>query len=68
MKMFLFHVSNATKLISYATCLIYVAFNLLEIFLLILPLEWWVDEKHYAKINDYVMAVVCIIPLAVVAV
>jgi len=33
-------------------------FNLLEIFLLILPLEWWVDEKHYAKINDYVMAVI----------
>lgn len=32
--------------------------NLVEIFFLILPLEWWLPHKTYAKLNDYVMAVV----------
>jgi len=32
--------------------------NLIEIFLLIIPLEWWMDKKLYAKINDYIMATV----------
>jgi hypothetical protein len=31
--------------------------NLIEIFFLILPLEWWMPRKAYAKLNDYVMAV-----------
>jgi len=30
--------------------------NLIEIFCLILPLEWWLPRKTYAKLNDYVMA------------
>jgi hypothetical protein len=30
-------------------------FNLIEMFLLVLPLEWWMSEKTYAKVNDYVM-------------
>lgn len=30
-------------------------FNLIEMFLLILPLEWWMSEKTYAMVNDYVM-------------
>ena len=33
-------------------------FNLLEMFLLILPLEWWVPRKRYQRINDYVMGVI----------
>lgn len=33
-------------------------FNLVEIFLVALPLEWWVDKKLYERINDYVMAVI----------
>jgi len=33
-------------------------FNLIEMFLLILPLEWWVERKRYQKINDYVMFVI----------
>ncbi|CCD45291.1 BcYVC1, Ca2+ channel protein, partial sequence [Botrytis cinerea T4] len=32
--------------------------NLIEIFFLILPCEWWMPRKQYAKLNDYVMAVV----------
>ncbi|KUJ16268.1 uncharacterized protein LY89DRAFT_586631 [Mollisia scopiformis] len=31
--------------------------NLVEIFCLIIPLEWWLPRKTYAKLNDYVMAV-----------
>jgi hypothetical protein len=34
------------------------AFNLIEIFLLILPLEWWLPHKTYQKINRYIMGVV----------
>lgn len=33
-------------------------FNLVEIFLLALPLEWWMDKKLYERINDYVMATI----------
>ncbi|THV45257.1 hypothetical protein BGAL_0510g00010 [Botrytis galanthina] len=32
--------------------------NLIEIFFLILPCEWWMPRKQYAKLNDYVMAVI----------
>jgi hypothetical protein len=32
--------------------------NLIEIFCLIIPFEWWMPRKMYAKLNDYVMAVV----------
>jgi len=32
--------------------------NLIEIFFLILPLEWWLPRRIYAKLNDYVMAVI----------
>ncbi|KAH8678587.1 hypothetical protein BGZ60DRAFT_370275 [Tricladium varicosporioides] len=30
--------------------------NLIEIFGLIIPFEWWMPRKAYAKLNDYVMA------------
>ncbi|KAK7539529.1 uncharacterized protein J3D65DRAFT_675666 [Phyllosticta citribraziliensis] len=30
-------------------------FNLIELFFLIIPFEWWMDEKSYARLNDYVM-------------
>jgi hypothetical protein len=30
-------------------------FNLIEMFLLVLPLEWWMPQKSYAQLNDYVM-------------
>jgi hypothetical protein len=33
-------------------------FNLIEMFLLILPLEWWMSEKRYARLNDYVMGII----------
>jgi len=33
-------------------------FNLIEMFFLILPFEWWMDEKRYDKLNDMVMAVI----------
>ncbi|CAD6448860.1 660a63a6-d13c-4c92-91e6-e3bcce949eee [Sclerotinia trifoliorum] len=32
--------------------------NLIEIFFLILPCEWWMPREQYAKLNDYVMAVI----------
>lgn len=31
------------------------AFNLIEIFLLVLPFEWWMDKKRYQALNDLVM-------------
>jgi hypothetical protein len=31
-------------------------FNLVEIFFLILPFEWWMPAHMYARLNDYVMA------------
>jgi hypothetical protein len=33
-----------------------IAFNLIEVFLLIMPLEWWLSTKTYARLNDYIMA------------
>jgi len=33
-------------------------YNLIEIFCLILPLEWWMSKDTYEKLNDYVMAVI----------
>ncbi|KAG4418479.1 hypothetical protein IFR04_008373 [Cadophora malorum] len=30
--------------------------NLVEIFCLVIPFEWWMPRKQYAKLNDYVMA------------
>jgi hypothetical protein len=33
-------------------------FNLIEIFCLILPFEWWMSKKHYERLNDYVMGLV----------
>ncbi|KAL2260435.1 hypothetical protein VTK26DRAFT_5548 [Humicola hyalothermophila] len=33
-------------------------FNLIEIFLLALPLEWWMDKKTYERINDIVMGII----------
>ncbi|UPX10190.1 Calcium channel yvc1 [Ascochyta rabiei] len=32
-------------------------FNLIEMLFLILPFEWWMDEKRYDHLNDIVMAV-----------
>ena len=40
--------------------------NLIEIFCLIIPFEWWMPRNMYAKLNDYVMAVIYS-PLLVVA-
>lgn len=31
-------------------------FNLIEIFGLIVPFEWWLPRARYARLNDYVMA------------
>lgn len=33
-------------------------FNLIEIFLLIIPFEWWMSKKNYAKLNNLVMGAV----------
>lgn len=41
-------------------------FNLVEIFCLILPIEWWCPKKTYMRLNDYVMAALYS-PLLVVA-
>jgi hypothetical protein len=30
-------------------------FNLIEMFLLILPFEWWMSQQAYRRLNDYVM-------------
>lgn len=32
-------------------------FNLVEMFGLVLPFEWWLSDEHYAKLNDWVMFV-----------
>jgi hypothetical protein len=32
--------------------------NLIEIFFLIIPFEWWMKREWYAKLNDWVMGVV----------
>lgn len=44
--------------ISMMLLLIVPAFNLIELFLIIIPFEWWLDEKHYGRLNDYVMGVI----------
>jgi len=33
-------------------------FNLIEIFLLAIPLEWWMSKKLYERVNDIVMATI----------
>jgi hypothetical protein len=33
-------------------------FNLIEIFCLILPIEWWMSRSAYERLNDYVMALI----------
>lgn len=33
-------------------------FNLIEMFCLILPFEWWMESKQYDRLNDYVMSVI----------
>jgi len=33
-------------------------FNLVEIFLLAIPLEWWMAKKTYERINDIVMGLI----------
>lgn len=32
-------------------------FNLIEMFLLILPFEWWMPREKYQRLNDFVMGV-----------
>jgi hypothetical protein len=34
------------------------AFNLIEILGLVVPFEWWLSRKHYAKLNDIVMGII----------
>jgi hypothetical protein len=33
-------------------------FNLIELFCLVITFEWWMPRRMYAKLNDYVMAVI----------
>jgi len=33
-------------------------FNLIELFLLVLPFEWWMPNAKYQRLNDYVMGVI----------
>lgn len=33
-------------------------FNLIEVFCLIVPFEWWMDRASYERLNNYVMAVI----------
>ena len=33
-------------------------FNLIEIFVLIIPFEWWMDKPSYERLNHYVMGVI----------
>jgi hypothetical protein len=32
--------------------------NLIEVFFLILPFEWWMDSNRYERLNNYVMGVI----------
>jgi hypothetical protein len=41
-------------------------FNLIEIFFLAGPLEWWMDKKTYERLNDFVMGTIYA-PLLIVA-
>lgn len=40
-------------------------FNLIEIFVLILPIEWWLPKRMYMKLNDWVMMILYL-PLMVI--
>ncbi|OTA81272.1 hypothetical protein M434DRAFT_401422 [Hypoxylon sp. CO27-5] len=33
-------------------------FNLIEIFLLIIPFEWWMPKRQYERLNDIVMGII----------
>lgn len=33
-------------------------FNLIELFLLILPFEWWMPKRRYERLNNYVMGII----------
>jgi hypothetical protein len=33
-------------------------FNLIEVFFLVIPLEWWMSKKRYERVNDIVMGVI----------
>lgn len=33
-------------------------FNLIEVFFLALPLEWWMSKKRYERLNDIVMGII----------
>lgn len=35
-----------------------IAFNLIEIFFLILPFEWWMSTARYERLNNFVMGVI----------
>lgn len=35
-----------------------IAFNLIEIFLLILPFEWWLPTQQYERLNNIVMGII----------
>lgn len=38
---------------------VYIApFNLIEIFFLVLPFEWWMPDDHYERLNDMVMGTI----------
>lgn len=50
-----FHPHSECSLYSWLTAS---AFNLIEMFLVILPFEWWLDEKRYSRLNDYVMGTI----------
>ncbi|KAI0016092.1 hypothetical protein F4780DRAFT_798742 [Xylariomycetidae sp. FL0641] len=41
-------------------------FNLIEIFCLVIPFEWWLPKKQYERLNDIVMSIIYS-PLLVVA-
>jgi hypothetical protein len=32
--------------------------NLIELFFLIIPFEWWMEKKRYQRLNDYVMGTI----------
>jgi len=32
--------------------------NLIELFFLVIPLEWWMDSDRYERLNNYVMAII----------
>ncbi|KAI2468465.1 hypothetical protein F4781DRAFT_265982 [Annulohypoxylon bovei var. microspora] len=33
-------------------------FNLVEIFLLVIPFEWWMPKKQYERLNDIIMGII----------